>query len=271
MEKENIQFNKQGLPIKVHSVHMRENGAYRGLHSHPAVEIITVKSGLLHCCVSGENIDVAENQTLFINGNIGHRLTAKSAEITYIQIDISHFKGESAAIYDFISSSLAKPYMLLSGNPQIGGILQKIIRQYSDDRTCSRWYLTAHIYELIAFMYEKAFIALPTSNPDLEKIAPIVRFLEDNYRTAIGLSDISAATGYNKYTVCHLFKDITGKTVLDYINFLRIRCAIEKLKTKNKSILEIATESGFSSSSYFNRVFKNEVGCAPTEYRKYIF
>lgn len=275
MEKENIQFKKQGIPINIDSFCMQEGRTYRGLHSHPAVEIIMVKNGKLNCYVNGELIEVLKNQTILINSNIGHRLVSDNADITYIQIDISYFKdssfnGKLSAIYEFVLLSRSKSYMLFSNNKGIDDILLKILKHYHSDKEWSRWYLTAYIYELIAFMHSNSFIAPISGDLNIEKIIPIVYFLNENFKLPLNLDDISLATGYNKYTVCHLFKNITEKTIFDYINFLRIRYAIEELKQKRKSILEIAIESGFSSSSYFNRVFKNEIGCAPSEYRKYI-
>ena len=106
MEKENIRFKKQGIPINIDSFCMQEGRTYRGLHSHPAVEIIMVKNGKLNCYVNGELIEVLKNQTILINSNIGHRLVSDNADITYIQIDISYFKdssfnGKLSAIYEY--------------------------------------------------------------------------------------------------------------------------------------------------------------------------
>jgi len=73
---------------------------------------------------------------------------------------------------------------------------------------------------------------------------------------------------YSKYTVCHTFKTVTGATIFDYLNFIRVRHAAERLREKDSSILEIATACGFSSATYFNRVFKSFFGCSPSVYRK---
>ena len=154
-------------------------------------------------------------------------------------------------------------------NPEeLDGLLRRICEKYNEN---SRWYLKAYLYELVAFLYDRDFIATPTiSLEKLEKIAPVVRFIDANYKLAISLADICEASGYGKFSVCHIFKTVTGATVFDYINYLRIRQAVEELKQHDRVISRIATACGFSSVTYFNRVFKNIMGCSPSVYRKYV-
>lgn len=274
MEKEIIQFHKDGLPVRINRLTMRKEGVYRGLHSHPAVEIIKVQSGTLSCYVGGDRVSVQANQIILINSNIGHVLTSQDAEIVYMQIDISGYKdnayqGEFAALYAFVSSSRAKPYLLFSDNKELGEILQKIHNKYYEDREESQWYLKAYIYELVAFLFAHSFVQ-PSPGVKIEKIAPVVRYIDEHFKQPITLDDICAGAGYNRYAVCHTFKAVTGQTVFDYINFLRIQAAVKELAEKNRTITEIAAECGFSSAAYFNRVFKSVMGSAPSRYRKHI-
>lgn len=276
MEKEFIRYENEKLPINIQNIYIQENSLYRGLHSHMAIEIIIVKSGILNCSINGETICVQSQQTVLINSNIVHKLSSKNAEIMYMQIDISsyidnNYHNEFIALYEFVLISKSKPYLLLSDNQEINGILQKINTKYHDHQECNSWYLKAYIYELIAFMHSHAMINPPTSfTTQIQKIKSIVRYLNDNFKSPIKLEDICAATGHNTFSVCHQFKVATGRTVFEYINFLRTYYAIEKLKQNNETILEIAIESGFSSAAYFSRVFKNIMGCAPSEYKRYL-
>lgn len=276
MEKEIIRFEENDLPINLFQIGMRQRGSYLGMHSHVAVEVVEVKSGELQCHINNEVVCLASGEVIFINSNIGHMLYAEDAQISYMQIDVNFFAentddNEFSKLYEFVSRSKAKSYMRFSANREVREILDKIHTRYDDDQAGSRWYLKAYIYELIAFMYAQSFIVPPMiSGKQMEKIKHIVRYIDENFRAPITLDEICAAVGYNKYAVCHYFKSVTGATVFDYINFLRVRFAVEKLKQKENSILEIATDSGFSSPTYFNRVFKNLIGCCPSVYRKFI-
>lgn len=274
MEKEIIRFEGTNLPIKICNTVFSQSGIYRDMHSHHAIELIEIKQGALNIQINHEIITLRENDIIFINSNIGHKMASDHAVISYIQINPTLFVGNEkedsfSELYRFISHTKAKPYLLLNSSREASEIIGKICARYHENSKSSRLYLKAYIYELFAFLCSHDFI-LPTITPSdhFEKIKPIVQYIDENYHRNISLDEIGNAVGYSKYAVCHHFKLATGGTVFDYINFLRLHFAVEKLKDKNASILDVATDSGFSSSTYFNRVFKNMIGCSPSVYRK---
>lgn len=276
MEKEIICFEKFNLPIKIQHLYMTESNQYRGRHSHAAVEIVEVKSGILNCCINDDIIMVHPKEIIFINSNVGHRLYSENAEVFYYQIDISLLKenindDKLSKLNSFMSRTQAKPYLVLNDNNEITHLLNKISISYYGDTQESRWYTKGYLYEIVAYMYSQSFILpLTISAVQLKKIEQVVHYIDTNFKSPITLQELSSLTKYNKHTICHTFKAITGATIFEYINFLRVHCAVEKLKETENSILEIAIDCGFSSATYFNRVFRNFFGCAPSVYRKFL-
>lgn len=65
-----------------------------------------------------------------------------------------------------------------------------------------------------------------------------------------------------------LIKKTTGKTPQEYIQAKIIDMAKEMLLGTPKTISQIADELGFQYSQHFNRLFKKNVGVAPSAYRK---
>ena len=63
-------------------------------------------------------------------------------------------------------------------------------------------------------------------------------------------------------------KQVTGRTVLEWVHTVFITTAKVLLKNSHKTIAEIAEELNFSSSSFFCRLFKTHAGMSPMEYRK---
>jgi AraC-like DNA-binding protein len=57
-----------------------------------------------------------------------------------------------------------------------------------------------------------------------------------------------------------------GMTPITYLNRYRVKQAKALLDGAEKGITEIAVEVGFSSSNYFTRVFREEVGVSPRAY-----
>ena len=274
MEKEIICFENFNLPMKIHHLHMKASNNYRGMHSHMAVEIVQVKSGILNCCVNDDIITVYPKQIIFINSNTGHKLYSENAEVFYYQVDISLLQenindAKLLKLHSFISNTRVKSYLIFNDNDEITELLNRINIKYYENSKESYWYEKAYLYELVAFMYSQGFIIpLTISEEQFKKIEQVVHYIDTNFKSPITLEEISSLVKYNKYTICHTFKAVTGSTIFEYINFSRVHYAVEKLKETENSILEIATECGFSSATYFNRVFKSFFGCSPSVYKK---
>lgn len=274
MEKEIICFENFNLPMKIHHLHMKASNNYRGMHSHMAVEIVQVKSGILNCCVNDDIITVYPKQIIFINSNTGHKLYSENAEVFYYQVDISLLQenindAKLLKLHSFILNTRVKSYLIFNDNDEITELLNRINIKYYENSKESYWYEKAYLYELVAFMYSQGFIIpLTISEEQFKKIEQVVHYIDTNFKSPITLEEISSLVKYNKYTICHTFKAVTGSTIFEYINFSRVHYAVEKLKETENSILEIATECGFSSATYFNRVFKSFFGCSPSVYKK---
>lgn len=73
---------------------------------------------------------------------------------------------------------------------------------------------------------------------------------------------ISRASLYNK------LKALTGMGSNSYVSKIRIEQAVKLLKTTDLSINDIADAVGFSSSRYFDRVFKETMGCSPSQFKE---
>ncbi len=95
-----------------------------------------------------------------------------------------------------------------------------------------------------------------------------IEYVNKNISLDINIDSICAAVNISKYYFCRQFKKHTGMTVMKYILKTRIVLAKIDLKKTNLSVSEISEKYGFSSVSYFSRVFKEEERCSPLQYRK---
>ncbi|MBQ3085536.1 MAG: helix-turn-helix transcriptional regulator [Clostridia bacterium] len=93
-------------------------------------------------------------------------------------------------------------------------------------------------------------------------------YINKNISDDINIDSICAAVNISKYHFCRQFKKYTGMTVMKYILKTRLVLAKNDLKKTNLSISAISEKYGFSSFSYFSRVFKEEEHCSPLQYRK---
>ena len=97
----------------------------------------------------------------------------------------------------------------------------------------------------------------------------VQKYIEANLMYDINLSAIAEHMNVSKYYLSHLFKTVTGITVTEFRNELRITAAKHMLIHSQKSIDEIAEEIGFSTAAYFTEIFTRSEMIPPSKYRKY--
>ncbi len=91
-------------------------------------------------------------------------------------------------------------------------------------------------------------------------------YIHQNYTEPISRSDVAAHVGLSERHLTRIFHQEVGMTLVTYLNRYRVRQAKALLDSGAKGITEIAIEVGFSSSTYFNRIFREEVGVSPRAY-----
>lgn len=78
---------------------------------------------------------------------------------------------------------------------------------------------------------------------------------------------LSKELGMNRTYLCSLFAEETGLTINQYVTQVKIEEAKRLMEITSKSIAEIAEYLGYSTQSYFQRVFKSHTGMTPGECR----
>ena len=86
----------------------------------------------------------------------------------------------------------------------------------------------------------------------------------------ITTEQLAKELGMNRTYLCRLFAEETGLTVGRYITRIKTEEAKRLMDITPKSIAEIAAYLGFSSQSYFQKVFKQHYGITPGAYRRKI-
>ena len=93
-------------------------------------------------------------------------------------------------------------------------------------------------------------------------------YIRLNYTKALTTEEIARHCGYTEYYLTRKFAKETGMKLTDYIRAVRLDAARVMLLTSRKDIQQISEELQFGSRSYFDRVFRQEVGMSPRRYRE---
>lgn len=275
-EKETIDFSENYFKLNIASLTADSSAQWRTLHCHEALELIHVTDGAAQIRV-GERLLCAEKGDLvLINGNVAHYVkNLRDAAITYMQIELPQEHEflpivQDLHFYRFLSDKNAVPYFVCRETDELGTLFFALRREVREKQAFYSRYIKSYISLLIAFLFRHGLLCTPDRETleKTEKILPTVRFIDENYRHSLSLDTLAAETGCNKFELCRKFKAVTGRTVLDYINYVRLYHAKQLLRESDFAVVDIAAHCGFSCAPYFCKVFKQYNGCTPGIYKK---
>lgn len=111
--------------------------------------------------------------------------------------------------------------------------------------------------------------ALESSAGDhhLEIINRIRHIVERDYGQALSLDSLAELVFLSPNYLSTMFKETTGKTLLEYVTEVRMKNACRMLAQSSIKIHEVAKQVGYESPSYFGSVFLRRTGLTPNQYR----
>jgi signal transduction histidine kinase/DNA-binding response OmpR family regulator len=100
-------------------------------------------------------------------------------------------------------------------------------------------------------------------------LSEIKKYIEKNLHKEINIQDLIDSLGMSKSKFYRDLAEITEYSPSDIINLIRIRKALNLMLTRNRNVSEAAAETGFSSTSYFCRVFAKYYKESPNDWLKH--
>ena len=135
-----------------------------------------------------------------------------------------------------------------------------LIKKFEDEGSCDKELLA----QIISFI-RTAPKQCANANPIIDAIK---KYIEEHISEDIRVSALAESLKISMYYLSHMFKAVTGITVTEYCNSIRIIKAKQMLITTDESINSIAQKCGFCTAAYLAENFTKIEKIAPTEYRK---
>jgi len=146
-------------------------------------------------------------------------------------------------------------------------LLQQIYHACGKQHVTDGYRASAVVHQFVTELYRfsATFLKEPTMwQPSVQQA---VRVMEQEYNRLQSLEDIAAAAGLSKYHFTRSFKKATGYSPVEYLSKIRMEKALVLLRTTDATVEEIAQQVGYSSGSYFIKVFRQWIGFSPGEFR----
>jgi two-component system response regulator YesN len=104
-----------------------------------------------------------------------------------------------------------------------------------------------------------------TLTPDI--IDQVTSFIDENYMLNIGIGQLAERFSITPNYLSTLFHRKAGTNFMSYLKMVRMLKAKELLTDPNVQIQQVAEQVGYFSTRHFARLFTEQFGCLPSEYR----
>lgn len=241
-------------------------------HFHEDIELIYVFDGELEIVVENSKYILIKDDFLIINSNKMHKFRAyKSALIgsfTISYVQLSELIRNKHIVF-WCNSTIEKSSEYNEARRKISDFANDFIRSSESDLLN----IISKFYELL-YLLTKNFLITANDNTynevfddEKQRVEQITKFISQNYRNRISLTDISEMLFLSDAYLSKYIKKHFGMNFSEYLNMVRLSHAIEDLLYSDIPIIRIALDNGFANISTFNKVFKDNYSITPSKYR----
>lgn len=253
------------------------------LHWHRESEIIYLEEGCFSLTLGMKKESIEAPALLFIPAEEIHSILLEEGQkekAVVFDLEMLSFEKYDGIQYKVITPLIEKkiglPLWVTPEEhawPELERLFQDIFEHGQKKSLGDYLKVKASLYGLLAVLFENDLLEhIETiKKGDAERIKLMKRvltFLHDHYATQLRVEEIAAIAGMNPQYFCRYFKKITGKTVMEYVNEVRIDRACQDLMLTSDKIIEIAMKNGYDNIGYFIRRFQQSRQMTPSEYRR---
>jgi AraC-like DNA-binding protein len=250
-------------------------------HWHESMELIYMISGEARFQCNSRSVHGRPGDLILINSCDLHGGYLISGTVSYhcaiFETELLHNRSTDICETKYIDPIVNHRIMFRNRIPhdnRITNCIQDLTEEYGQKERGYELAVKGILFRLFALLlrhYQDTPITAEeyaNKKHQLEQLAPVVQYLEENYFREIGVDPMARLANMSRYHFCRSFKSATGRTLSDYVNQIRVNKAEYLLKNSQKNITHIAMDMGYNDINYFSRVFKKYKGQTPTAFRK---
>ncbi len=154
---------------------------------------------------------------------------------------------------------------------KIRGMFYDMLKEYKEAGRYSDFKIQCILSQLLLTMDESRLSDESESVKRTALTPPIIEaiyYMEKNYAKQICVEEAAEAANYSTAYFSRLFHEQTGKSYIAYLTGIRIKNAQNLLLNTDRTITEIALDTGYQYPGNFTAAFRKSTGMSPQQYRK---
>lgn len=279
--REQIQYNE--FPVSYYHDELAELPNWSGpIHWHPDFEIATAMHSVLEYQVGQQYIVLEAGDSIWINGNILHRVRQLSGDqpdpVPIILCSAAAIAPEHSTIQQKYIQPIAHcdclPFIVFRHADRSHHAVLDLIRD-----TCKHLYEQPPCYEMavqrnLSAIFQSIFCdfdQFPKAESSRIQIKNQIRlqqmltYIYEHYAETVTLEDIAGAAHISRSEAGRCFHAYMGCSPVDALIQYRLQTAHRMLSEGTHTLQQISSACGFHSANYFSRKFKETYGYAPSQ------
>lgn len=270
---ENKTRGSLGFPFEFHHLTNTHPRYEMPFHWHNEYEFIRVVKGEFPLSVDEKTYIIQEGQSAIVVAGAIHGGSTTDTIYECVVFDYINICQKNYLEFAQTLSSLDKiknHVIVFQENSLINNSINSIFELFQSEHisTSNKLKVLGYTLQIIGEILDTSTKYDSKPNNNIERMKEVLSFIKQNYTQNITLEMLANKANLNSKYLCHIFKQMTGRTPIDYLIYYRIECACEQLVLTNNSITEIALSCGFNDISYFSRKFNQLKNISPNKYRE---
>ena len=283
-------FRRNGVEMPFHclTLHVKQHKSGKedwGIHHHEYIEILYSLKSDADVYINSKLIKFKTGDLVVVNSGENHALTFERADAHYVVIKVlpEILYSNDKSIFEL---KYMMPFIIQDSNnkryfssEEIGGryirdIMTDIMNEWSAENYGYEIAIRSNILKIFLWILRywqasnlDSLDKFDYSDENLRIIQSAIEFISQNYSDITAL-DVAEHCNLSYSYFSRTFKKIMRMSFSQYLNQYRLNKAEQLLCTTDKTIFQIASEVGFSTSSYFIQLFKENKKFSPKKYRE---
>ncbi len=286
--REYVSRNQEEIPVYIRYTWYKDTTLYAEgdvpWHWHPEVELSQIVSGRLEVITNHEDFILEPGDGVFFNAGVLHSMRALPGEEPLELLTIFDPQFISGTYNSIFEKKYVTPIVechsleamhlqtLHANHRKIFDLLKHACDAMEYQGVGYEFIIRNDLSSVWSLLYKEAKPYLTEApvmvGPGEERIKQMMTYVQEHCEEKISLEEIAASANISERECLRTFQQFLNTTPFTYLLEYRVRQAARKLCEEEDSITDIAYTCGFSSASYFGKVFKNVMNCTPGEYRK---
>ncbi|MBO0996034.1 AraC family transcriptional regulator [Bacillus sp. SD088] len=252
------------------------------LHWHDHMEWVMIKEGKAVVQIDDVFVHLKKGEIALFHPKQLHAAHVLEADTRLIAIVFNEAiirnsgldNTENLYFFPYFNEQIKMPNFLRKEDAhtkEIRKSISNLIDEFERKETGYELMVKSELYRTFSMIFRNyAYIEdVPASRIQKKyKLTTLLNYLRENFYESISVEEAAKMVNLSPNHFCKVFKKVTGKTLIEYLNILRVYEAEKMLAETDWSIMEIAEKVGYESVTYFGRVFKQVKGMPPSAKRK---